>query len=84
MEDPDNEDRILKIPPHVRDAIKADALAEAVQRVESLSISPQDWDYTSKQSYGDIRHEAWQEAVAAIKGEQEYNGQWHRDLYGGD
>ncbi len=48
--------------------LERNALNAAVQRVEALRISPQDWDYTSRQSYGDIRHQAWQEAIAAIKG----------------
>lgn len=35
MEDPDNENRLLKIPPRVVQGIKAEALDEAVQRVEA-------------------------------------------------
>lgn len=35
MEDPDNEDRLLKVPPRVVAAIKAEAYAEAAAIVES-------------------------------------------------
>ena len=35
MEDPDNEDRLLKIPPHVRDAIRAEAIKDCIAAVET-------------------------------------------------
>lgn len=37
MVDPDNEERLLKVPYRVVQAIKAEALDEAVQRVQSLA-----------------------------------------------
>ena len=55
MVDPDNEERLLKVPPRVVQAIKAEAYAEAVEAVKALwpeCKSPQDND----------------DAVAAIEG----------------
>ena len=36
MVDPDNEERLLKIPPHVRDAIRTEALLDAFKAVSSI------------------------------------------------
>ena len=50
----------------VAEAVAAEREACA-QVVEMQHIGAMDWDYNSSQSYGDIRHEAWQEAAAAIR-----------------
>lgn len=38
MVDPDNEERLLKVPPHVVKRIKAEAYAEAVEAVKALPL----------------------------------------------
>jgi ParB-like chromosome segregation protein Spo0J len=59
MVDPDNEERLLKVPPSVVAEIKAEALSGAVQRVEALM---------------DKKAHPWAslaDAVAAIKGDSD-------------
>lgn len=40
MVDPDNEERLLKVPPHVVKRIKAEAYAEAVEALKALTLPP--------------------------------------------
>ena len=47
MVDPDNEERLLKIPLRVVAEIKAEALAAAVQRMEALWSLDPSWDGTN-------------------------------------
>lgn len=49
MVDPDNEERLLKIPPHVRDAIRAEALNEAWKAVHNLEFYPVRIEQISRQ-----------------------------------
>ena len=39
MVDPDNDERLLKVPPHVVKRIKAEAFAESVEAVKALALS---------------------------------------------
>lgn len=67
MEDPDNENRLLKVPPRVVEGIKAEALDEAVKRVEALDVCTCDVDWDTGE------HQDWcikPMSIAAIKGEQ--------------
>lgn len=59
MVDPDNEERLLKIPPHVVQAIRAEALQDAIAAVEA------ERDY--RRAQGGIPGPAWTSAIAAIK-----------------
>ena len=63
MVDPDNEERLLKVPPRVVAAIKAEALDEAVQRVEALYPAA----IIDNGMHGALRK---RDVIAAIKGEQ--------------
>ena len=47
MVDPDNEERLLKIPPRVVAEIKAEALAAAVQQIKALWTEDPSWDGTN-------------------------------------
>ena len=60
MVDPDNEERLLKIPLRVVAEIKAEALAAAVQRMEALWALDPSWDGTNWNN-------ALTSALAAIK-----------------
>lgn len=62
MVDPDNEERLLKVPPHVVKRIKAEAYAEAVAAVKALPWhrpwgSSDPWKYLHRD-----------DALAAIEG----------------
>ena len=77
MVDPDNEERLLKIPLRVVAEIKAEALAAAVQRVEAIEYDPDsgvdwNWDWDIDPTGMTRNPLVWiREAVAAIKkGEQ--------------
>jgi hypothetical protein len=67
MVDPDNEERLLKVPRRVVDEIKSEALEEAVQRVEArrdvvlIMVVPGDERTLVVSTYDD--------AIAAIKRE---------------
>ena len=68
---PQNEEMLHKIPPRVRDAIRAEAIADCIAAVEALRLNhtvPSDFDFRSYDSYGDIRIKAWDEALAALRG----------------
>ena len=58
MVDPDNEERLLKVPPHVVKRIKAEAYAEAVEAVKAQPCP---------QGYGIRECSCWSDAVAAIE-----------------
>jgi thioester reductase-like protein len=59
MVDPDNEERLLKIPPRVVAEIKAESLNAAVQRVEALH---------ERYLFGKREYAA---LIAAIKGDKQ-------------
>jgi len=71
MVDPDNEERLLKIPYRVRQEIKAEALREAVQRVEEMPIHLVDvrFDMDDEPDYRQTVELA--AVIAAIKGVSE-------------
>ena len=75
MVDPDNEERLLKIPLRVVAEIKAEALAAAVQRVEAIADDRDsgvdwNWDYEADPTGMTRNPLVWiREAVAAIKNE---------------
>ena len=55
MVDPDNEERLLKVPPHVVKRIKAEAYAEAVEAIKVAAVRK------------DTSHDMRAVAVAAIE-----------------
>lgn len=69
MECEDNEERIHKVPLHIREAIKAEALEEAVQRVEALGNEPQPNHGGDPYSWSNGYVECQRQAIAVIKGE---------------
>jgi hypothetical protein len=69
MVDPDNEERLLKIPVRVVAEIKAEALADAVQRVEALPHSLE--CVTRDANYSRPCNCLRGDALDAIKGDQQ-------------
>ena len=69
MVDPDNEERLLKIPPRIVAEIKAEALAAAVQRIEALPHSLE--CVTRDANYNRPCNCLRSDALDAIKGDQQ-------------
>ena len=106
MADPDNQERLLKVPPHVVAWIKAEAFMESARTVEQyaeerLNITrhpnmSEDIYAALLVAANRVREQAAmldmgrridqfrRQPSLSDDASQGYDGQWHRDLYGGD